>query len=178
MLRVWAEGCSVLEQPVSAGSTNVILRPKRAGRLAGRVVDGMTGEPVESFVLRFITPEPSPNEPRLSSYGAEWSQSGMSFVGTDGYWTSGLESLEMGAVTGIEVSSPGYAVAKVSRAVAEREPAQDAILVELVSGTRLTGFVIDAATGAPLAGARVRRFTDGDPASTQRYLPDLSLIHI
>ena len=172
VLRVWAEGCSVLEQPVSAGSTNVILRPKRAGRLAGRVVDGRTGKPVEAFVVRFVAPEAAPNEPRLSSYGAEWSQSGMSFVGTDGYWTSGLEPLEMGAVTGVEVSSPGYAVAKVGHAVVVRDPAPDAISVELVSGTRLTGFVIDAATGAPLPGARVRRFTDGDLASTQRYLPD------
>src|SRR5690606_20245709 len=105
-------------------------------------------------------------------YGAEWSQSGMSFVGTDGYWTSGLEPLEMGAVTGIEVSSPGYAVARIGHAVVASDPAPDALLVELVSGTRLPGFVIDAATGAPLPGARVRRFTDGDPARTQRYLPD------
>jgi protocatechuate 3,4-dioxygenase beta subunit len=172
VLRVWAEGCSVLEHPVSAGSTNVILRPKRAGRLAGRVVDGQTGKPVDSFVVRFVAPEAPFNEPRLSSYGAEWSQSGMSFVGTDGHWTSGLEALQMGAVTGIEVSAPGYAVAKVGHVVVEREPAPDAVLVELVSGTRLTGYVIDAGTGAPIPGARVRRFTDRDPADTQRYLPD------
>ena len=172
VLRVWAEGCSVLEQRVSAGSTNVILRPERAGRLAGRVVDGRTGKPVESFIVRFVAPEAPSSEPRLSSYGAEWSQSGLSFVGTDGYWTSGLEALQMGAVTGIEVSAPGYAVAQVGHAVVERDPAPDAILVELVSGTRLTGYVIDAATGATLSGARVRRFTEGDPADTQRYLPD------
>jgi len=172
VLRVWAEGCSVLEQPVTAGSTDVVLRPKRAGRLAGRVVDGATGKPVQAFVVRFVAPEAAPSEPKLSGYGVEWSQTGMSFVGTDGYWTSGSEPLEMGAVTGVEVSSPGYAVAQVGHAVVMRDPAPDAILVELVSGTRLTGFVIDAATGAPLPGARVRRFTDGDPASTQRYVPD------
>jgi protocatechuate 3,4-dioxygenase beta subunit len=172
VLRVWAEGCSVLEQPVSAGSTDVLLRPKRAGRLAGRVVDGRTGKPVESFVVRFVAPEAAPKESRLSSYAMEWSQPGVSFVDTDGYWTSGLEPLEMGAVTGVEVSSPGYAVAVVGQAVVARDPAADAILVELVSGTRLTGIVVDSATGAPLPRARVRRFTDGDPDSTSRYLPD------
>ncbi len=172
VLRVWAQGCSGLEQAVSAGTTNVILRPKRAGRLAGRVLDERTGQPIESFVVRLVPPVAAVHGQSLTSYGAEWSQSGVSFVATDGYWTSGLERLELGAVTGIEVSAAGYATSVIGQAEVLRDPAPDELLVELVSGTQLTGFVIDAATGLPLAGARVRRFTDGDPTSTQRYVPD------
>jgi protocatechuate 3,4-dioxygenase beta subunit len=172
LLRVWADGCSLLEQTVSAGTSDVILRPMRGGRLAGRVVDARTGKAVESFVVRFVAPEAARDERRLSDYGMEWCQSGMSFVGTDGYWTSGSEPLELGTVTGIEVSAPEYSVSQIGHALVERDPAPDALLVELVSGTWLTGFVIDAATSSPLPGARIRRFTDGDPASTQRYMPD------
>lgn len=102
----------------------------------------------------------------------------MAFVGTDGYWTTGLEALQLEAVTGIHVSAPGYANGRIKHAEVLLDPDLDGLLIELRSGTRLSGFVINAATGAPLARARVRRFTDGDAGSTTRYLADSECVAI
>ena len=172
LLTVWAEGCSRLEEVVTANRSDLVLRPQEAGRLAGRVIDGAAGEPVDSFVIRFVAPHLEPGVNRLSHYGAEWSQSGVSFVGTNGYWESGSERLQMGAVTGVEVSAHGYAVSVHDQAVVSAEPDADTLVVELHAGATLRGFVLNAASGSPIAGARVRRYTGGDPDSFSRYILD------
>ncbi|MEM1449696.1 MAG: carboxypeptidase regulatory-like domain-containing protein [Planctomycetota bacterium] len=171
-ITVWAEGCAKLEQRVVAGTEDLVLRVERAGRLAGRVVDGRTGAPLETFVVRFIEPELGEGERRLRGYGAEWGRLGCSFVGTSGYWHSGTETPAVGAVTGIEISAPGYAPTRFRRAVAERRPAPDAIVTEMFAGTRVIGVVVDSATGRPIPGVRVQRCEAAPPESLRRFVPD------
>lgn len=172
LLRVWAEGCSGLEEMVTADGSDLVLRPQRAGRLAGRVVDGATGEPLDSFVIRFVAARLGLGENGSSSYSAEWRRPGMSFNGTDGYWDSGSEALEVGSVTGVEASAPGYAMCVNDYVVVPADPNAEPLLAELQSGATLRGFVVNAASGSPLAGARVRRFTDGDPDGFPRFVLD------
>ena len=174
VLTVFAPGCTKLERTVATGETDLVLQPARAGGLAGRVVDARTGEPVESFTVRFemLPPEERGEVPFLIT-GTAWYDHGVAFTGTDGVWTSGSDALEIGAVTAIVIEAPGYAEARVERAVVTGEPDPEELRIELFSGTEVTGAVLDGRTGAPLVGARVRRVVPaGGDGEAQRYRPD------
>ena len=165
-LIVDAEGFTRLEQAARAGR-DVTLRLGSAGGIAGLVVDGATGAPIDSFVVRLV-PARREAQDRQLALGAEWAHSGRSFHGTDGVWSTTSERLDVGAVTGVEVSASGYAATLVERVVVSSSPAPSELRIELHRGVTLRGSVVDAGTGVPLASARVRRFTRGD----ERYAAD------
>ncbi len=175
VLRVLAPGCSPYSEEVSVGDTELILRPRRAGALAGRVLDGQSGEALESFQIRIFPSSSCPSERRLESFGVEWSR-GVAFSGTNGYWTTGREPLETGRVAGIEVLADGYAPGRIDWAQVEEQPDSEALVIELFSGISVTGQVVDARTGAPLSGARVRRATEGLPSDPTRYRIDAECV--
>lgn len=171
VVQVFAEGFDTDEEIVEAG-TDVVLRPKRAGGLAGLVLDGATGKPLDHFVVRFVRAQLGPGEEAMTSYGAEWSRPGVSFAGTDGAWDSGQATLSVGAVTGLEVTSPGYAATLVEHAVVALDPKPANLRIEMFGGATLRGHVVEASSGASLAGARVRRFTAGNSRDTPRFVAD------
>lgn len=96
----------------------------------------------------------------------------MSFDDPTGVWSTGTERLAMGCEVGVEVSAPGYATRVVDRVSIAPDPDPDDLRIELNAGATLRGFVANAQTGAPIANARLRRFTAGNPSDTRRYLPD------
>ena len=168
-LRVFAKGFADFEQPVEAGQ-DLVLRLQRSGGLAGQVVDGVTEQPIDSFTVRFVPARMEAGELPLSRYGAEWSQPGMSFTGTEGEWSSLAEPLTVGAVTGLEISASGYAPTRIERAVVTSEPSSEDLRIELRAGTVLRGYVVGETTGLPLSNARVRRITEsGAPHGPRRF---------
>jgi len=122
-LTVHAEGFVKLEQLARAGE-DVTLRLEPPGGVAGLVVDGASGAPLDSFVVRLVPGRPEPRDRQLSGYGVEWARSGKSFNGTAGVWSTSSEMLDIGAVTGVEVSAPGYAPPSWSASSCPRTPSR------------------------------------------------------
>ncbi len=173
LLRVYAQGYSRVKKRVKAG-TSVKLRVKGSGSLAGHVVDGATGEAIPSFVVKLAQPRLARREQPLTNYRSEWQTMGMSFMAPDGVWSTGYENLQVGAITGVKVSAPGYAETTLDHVVVSSDPDPAALRIELHSGVTLRGFVTDATSGIPIARARIRRITEGNPMDAQRYVNDES----
>jgi protocatechuate 3,4-dioxygenase beta subunit len=134
-----------------------------SGKLAGRVVDGVSGKPLEEFVIRFVRPDDyDRRQPPLSGYGANWSREGHRFTGTHGVWDTGNETLAPGGATGIEVRADGYAPTRIGRVVVSRAPDPDACVARMFVGASVRGRVVDA-DGKPIAAARVAVKSASDP---------------
>lgn len=170
-VRVYAEGLAMLQQSIRAGD-DTTLRLEAPGGIAGLVVDGATGAPLDSFVVRLLPSRREARDRPLNGYGIDWARSGKSFRGTAGVWSTSSEKLDIGAVIDVEVSASGYASTLVERVVVSSNPVPSELRIELRDGVTLRGYVVDAATGVPLASARVRRFTPGDDRSGARYRAD------
>ena len=138
---------------------------QRSGQLAGRVIDGVTGEPIQEFLIRFVRMQSGTS---IGSYGATWAREGHRFTGTDGYWDSGDETLVPGGSTGIEARATGYAPGQLDGVVVSHEPDPDEWVLRLYPGATVRGLVLDA-HGAEVAGARIRAM----PAESDvRYFSD------
>lgn len=124
------------------------------GRVAGKVVDGVTGLPITVFTIRFDWSKARLVGDRLSSsFDATWIEDGVRFESADGAWSS-ADELEIGTILAIEASAPGYGTARVERVVVERDPEPDALVLRLMPGAVLRGRVFTAG-GEPLARAGI-----------------------
>ncbi|MCE9595292.1 MAG: sigma-70 family RNA polymerase sigma factor [Planctomycetes bacterium] len=137
----------------------------RGGGFAGRVVDAATGKPVTHFRVRFVTPQLEPGEERIGGYSAEWQEPGLGFDDPRGIWTTKNELFAIGAVAGIEIAAHGYGSHVVARVAATSNPDPEALVIELGPALGARGRVVDAATGAPIADARVRAHSDREPVA-------------
>jgi hypothetical protein len=135
---------------------------RASGGLAGRVVDGTTGEPLRSFRIRFADPKLAPGERALDGYSVTWVREGVLFQNDRGEWSTD-EALLPGSVTGIEASAPGYAARVVEHVPVQRDPQPGDCVIELYPATTLSGVVTSAASGLPMPGIQVKRFTKKDP---------------
>ncbi|MCC7395565.1 MAG: carboxypeptidase regulatory-like domain-containing protein [Planctomycetes bacterium] len=151
-LEVAAAGClSWAQEPLDPATSGPLRITLAAGiELTGQVVDAATGAPVERFhwAVRAINPDideldgPLPAPPNaLPAPGSH----------ADGAFTAaGLDT----GFYAVEVHSPGYCFARV-RPVEVRPGHPAHVVVRLVRGFVLAGTVVEATTGAGVAGARV-----------------------
>lgn len=143
---------------------------ERSAGLSGRVVDAATGAPVTAFRVRIVAPTLQPGEERMSSYAAVWSDPGREVRDELGRWTMDQEQVAAGSVAGIEITAAGYGPSIVPRAIASVDHGDAPIVVAMSAAARVTGRVVEAASGAPIANALVRRFTPRDPTGPwERY---------
>ncbi|MBK9385809.1 MAG: carboxypeptidase regulatory-like domain-containing protein [Planctomycetes bacterium] len=127
---------------------------QRAGKVAGRVVDAQTGQGLDDFAIRFVSPTLEQEERAAFGYSATWAREGKRFTRTDGYWDSGDETLPPGGYLGIEARAPGRALARAARVAVEAAPARDAVVLRLGVGGAIRGRVL-AADGTPAAGVKL-----------------------
>jgi protocatechuate 3,4-dioxygenase beta subunit len=145
---------------------DLVLRVPRAGRIAGRVVDGVTGEPLQRFRIRLLVP-PRGSGVTLGGGSPRWS-AGVLFAGTDGRWSSdGDHALDRPFA--VEATADGYGPAVASDVRTELDPDPDALVLRLFRPARVRGRVV-AAGGTPVEGARVTCVDAGD-AGEPRALP-------
>jgi RNA polymerase sigma factor (sigma-70 family) len=139
-----------------------LVRLERSGGLAGRVIDGLTGEPLSSFRIHLVAPVMEDDDKRAFGYRGNWSVRGpgMPFVGTDGYWsTTTGDRFIPGEVVGIQAEAAGYVPSVHGRAVVALEPDRDALVIPMYcSNATVRGRVRGAPDGGPVAGATVRSF--------------------
>ncbi len=131
--------------------------------LAGRVVDGRTGEPIGKFSIRIVTPRLEPGDRRGRGYGMTWSREGLQFDGKDGCFSTGNENLTPGAIYAIEARAKGYAPTRVDHVPATVDPHSDALTIALHTGTALVGRVLADDNGKPVADATVKLVRPGVP---------------
>lgn len=116
----------------------------RAGRVGGRVLDALTQEPLDSFVVRFFFPELGEGEVSVGGYSSTWGREGRRFSGADGYWESGDEEFNPGGVIGVEVLAEGYGTLVNPHVVARVDFDPDALVFPLQRASSLWGHVLDA----------------------------------
>jgi RNA polymerase sigma factor (sigma-70 family) len=134
-----------------------------AGRAAGRVVDGTTGEPIARFRIRFVHPRLANGERPVSSYSSEWAEAGRTFDDANGRFDTGEEMMDCGAILGLEASAEGYAPALADHVVLTAAPDPDALVIRLHRGGALEGIVVDAGDGKPVVGALVKFVSEAMP---------------
>ncbi len=127
------------------GTTHeVLLRLQPAPAVAGRVVDGTTGAPLNDFI---ITVSAAREDQSLHT-------DPVSFHGSDGYFVFRYWQMQVGAELVVEAKAKGYAASTV-RSVALASPPRGQTLISMFVGTRVEGIVRDAREGTPLAGVAV-----------------------
>lgn len=143
---------------------------QRAGRIAGRVVDGVTGEGLNDFVVRFVRPTLAAGEKSGGGYSATWAREGRRFLQTNGEWHSGGETLAPGTFLGLEVRAEGYGVARVPRVLIEVDPVTDQLIIRMQPPARIHGVVRDS-NGALIRDVEVAWRPDGDAAKFRQDEP-------
>jgi hypothetical protein len=125
---------------VAAGTTDVVVELGEGGRLRGCVRDAGSGAPVAPFTVLVLDRRTALFRPLQGS---------RSFVDASGCYA--LDDLAPGPAA-VVISAPGFAPSRelAVDVAASSEAVADAALER---GGRLTGTVVSAGTGAPLAGA-------------------------
>ena len=157
--------------PSEMDHSDLTITLQRAGKAAGRVVDGVTGKPLDKFTIRFVIGPLSANERRALGIAASWFREGHIFTETDGYWSSGYEWMEPGTVLSIEARAEGYASTQVDHVGVEVDPAPDNCVIKMFRGGKIEGRVVDA-DSQPVNGAKVTVRSPGDEdirPSTEPY---------
>jgi len=159
-LEVYGQGLvRTVARRVAVGRTDLRLVLHRAASFAGTVVDDTTGKPVSEFVVRFATPFLEAGEHWAGTCSSTWFTPGHSFHTSDGTWStveSGIGEFEAGGLMGIEITATGYAPVIHRRVAARTDMKPTDFVVRLLRSGSVEGLVLDAVSGTPIAGARVR----------------------
>ena len=94
---------------VPAGESEIELTVERSVRLRGRVVDTVTGTPIEQFKVTIAPPEePSPGG-WFTGMEISWVMGGRAFGSVDGTWsTTEMDPIGPDVVTKIGIEAEGY----------------------------------------------------------------------
>ncbi|QDV08174.1 ECF RNA polymerase sigma factor SigK [Planctomycetes bacterium Poly30] len=86
---------------------------ERSSRISGRVVDAVTGDPIEAFTVRFARSDDE-SHAWLGWIDISWIHGGRTFSSVDGTWSTGEKDLiRRGAWTYVEVEAEGYEVLRL-----------------------------------------------------------------
>lgn len=144
---------------IEPGATEVVLELGAGGRLRGCVRESATGAAVAPFTVLVFERRASLFRPLQRS---------RSFIDPSGCYS--LDDLQPGPVA-VVVSAPGFAPSP--EVPADVPESGEAVADAAVSrGGRLRGVVVDDATGAPLAGARLS--VEGSLAEAASTFPVLA----
>ncbi len=126
---------------VLGARTDLVLRMQPAPMVAGRAVDGPTGEPIAEFKVQIAA------DYRVQTLHMD----PLLFQDCDGYWQAQHWQMKAGAELFVEVSANGYSPTRI-RGSARVDPPRDQNVVRLFPGTTVVGVLRDEATGTPIVG--------------------------
>jgi large repetitive protein len=132
---------------LTAPGRDVVVDVPPGGRVIGRVVDKSTKQPVPVFSAGV---SPSRGGGGMMMVGPAQMRS---FTSDDGSFV--LENVAAGAVN-LMVSAPGFTTTRMSNIAVEEGKTVSDVVVEMDTGTKLTGRVTGP-SGQPLAGVAVRQ---------------------
>lgn len=166
-IEIYGRGLVRLNTTMTIQPTRADVIVKRHGILAGRVVADATGAPIDRFRLRIVRATVKPGESGPSGYSSELADRGRWFSRSNGEFVIDNEEFSIGVVVGLEVWAEGYAPATNTRVFTTAEPDPDSAVFRLQRAAALSGRVLDAVGGTPIAGARVR-WESADAPPTKR----------
>jgi len=137
---------------VEAGTTEVELVLSRQGCVQGRVVDGVTSEPLTSFqcAVRMVNLDSPVYGRALAPHDFPSARDG----------NFEICSIQQGQYV-VQVTAPGYAPTfSESFAVTQGMTTPD-IVVRMGRGATITGLIVDSKTGDPVVGATIATFDNG-----------------
>ncbi len=139
------DGYVRLEVPIAfVDRDDLSLQMQPCCRVAGRVLDGLTGQPLNSFTIRFgYSADLQPGDKPADGYSGAWVDYGKHYDDTGGEWASENE-LEVGTILAIEASAPGYGSVRSERVVVSRDPDPAALTLRLMPSAVLRGRVLTA----------------------------------
>ncbi|MBN1919042.1 MAG: carboxypeptidase regulatory-like domain-containing protein [Verrucomicrobia bacterium] len=145
----WADGCLRRDLSYEPPQADLVIHLLPAPRIAGRVVDKATGQPIEHFCVALQSASRASRYVERDVYDDVFMKG---FDSPDGRFELCLDRPDSRT---IYVSAPGYATycAEVVQPRDTLEP--DELLVKLVSGAALTVSVNSAVDGSPIAGASI-----------------------
>jgi carboxypeptidase family protein len=163
ILEVYCEGYSRNQVTIKATDLNqsnfrIILEP--SGKIAGRVVNGITGESIQNFRVVFMQLSKPEKNGRPLGMPSGWYGNGKQFAGTNGYWDSGKEDIPMDADLTIRVIADGFGPANPPSVRTTADPQPDDFIVRLFPGITISGMVIDQDTLQAIADCRILCLTE------------------
>lgn len=152
-IRAYVSGWSEVREPrVDAGEQNLLLEVQPLCEVAGRVVVGSTNGPVANFTLsvRRVTPGSQVMSAPFMPKKFENAQNGE-------FTMTGIPE----GVYLLQAECPGYAASQSSTFEARLGQVISGVEIRMTTGGGITGRVVDALTGEPIAGARVKSQDSG-----------------
>jgi len=148
LLFVSAPGYITRRQEPVLDSEGCDIVLERSAMLRGRVVDGVSGAPIQDFRIRVL----KHSKPGI---GFTWLGQGQRFLNPEGRWNTEREGIVAGTTFDLEAVADGYAPTTLRNITATRDMTPDAIVFRMFAGSTLPGQVLERATGRPVAGAKV-----------------------
>ncbi|WP_419186324.1 carboxypeptidase regulatory-like domain-containing protein [Rohdeia mirabilis] len=152
-IRAYVAGWSEVREPrVDAGEQNLLLELQPLCEVTGRVVVGATNGPVANYTLsvRRVTPGSQVMSAPFMPKKIENAQNGE-------FTMSGIPE----GVYLLQAECEGFAASQSSTFEARLGQVVNGIEIRMTTGGGLTGRVVDALTGDPIAGARVKTQDSG-----------------
>jgi protocatechuate 3,4-dioxygenase beta subunit len=165
-LRVFGEGITGKDHKVDFDQDECLIVVRRSGKIYGKVVDAMTGEPVPKFLVKMTA---SRVGIRTYGYSATWSKEGYTFDSSEGLFDTGRQDLPINGQYQITVSAEGYAPVTVDPVVVQ-PISEDPNLTTftLQSAIVFAGRVI-ASDGQPIHKAVVVFFSNGNVQDRENW---------
>lgn len=138
-------------------SQSAEFRLERAGVVRGRCLD--RGQPVEDFTVLSV----SQKDRWVSAKQQFWGRADGSFV------LNGVAPGSVVLIASTPTSPPSDPIT-----VNVREGEETEVELELTPGTKRRGVVVDGSTGAPIAGARIRRVTTYELNANDWWGPEIT----
>ena len=146
------------------GADDHVIVLERAGWIRGRVTDASSGRPVERFRVRALPPPGVFGVPLYS-----WMTEGREVIAEDGRFELELP-VAVGASMQVAVDAPGLGSC-LPRTLATEGPDGPEHTFALRPGVLLEGFLIEGASGSPVADARITwRTTEASPLNPLQRL--------
>ena len=165
-LRVFGEGISGKDHVVDFSLDECLIEVQRSGKIYGKVVDAVTGEPIANFLVRMTATELGP---RTYGYSATWSREGYTFDSAEGLFDTGREALPIGAQFQITVSAEGYDSVILDPVLVQKTSDDpNRILFKLSPTSVFAGRVITS-EGKPVGGADVVFFSNSNATDRDNW---------
>ena len=160
-LELWAfgEGITGKDHLVDLSLDECVITVQRSGKIYGKVVDAVTGEPIAKFLVNMTATQLGP---RTYGYSATWSREGYTFDSAEGLFDTGREGLPVGGLYQMTVSAEGYnpvILDPVSVQRTSKDP--DRTQFKLLPTTVFAGRVVTG-EGKPIEGAAVAFFSNSN----------------
>jgi hypothetical protein len=150
------EGLSGDIQVFDLGQNECILKAYRIGRVYGRVVADVTGEPIPEFMVKMMS---SGTGARSWGQSVTWQREGYTFRSAEGLFDTGQEGLPFGASYRVTVLAQGFdplTLDPIAVQTISEDP--NRAVFRLRPATTITGMVVDE-QDRPIKDAAVALFS-------------------